>query len=350
MLRWILPLLLCGSFTAPAAAQQPPDPPPVRRWIDVQNMHLSTRFRWVESNTGRITSSTLQWQPNVRARFLFDREARYAIHAGAFSGNQFVSSWNNTGAGLGAFAGDFNVKQLFFSAAPQRGLEVQIGGLYILRGENTEITSYDNDAYIVGERVVVSRGQGRFAQLAATVGHIGDYRIPNVFERLDSLFDVNYGQLLVGARAGSHVNLSADYTYEDGRDLLREGVAIRLPDRALPLTAIRLEAYQRVSDIAGRGFNVSGDVRITRAFTVTAGVAHVDENYIIPGYMSPNADRYERGTRFYSFGTYALTRELSVGYFHGEAFNIDFDIPNEHRWEILVTFNPTALLKSKGIF
>jgi hypothetical protein len=352
MLRGVIVLILVGLAPTPLAAQtnSPAPAPPIRRWVDVQNVHLLSRFRWVESNTGRITSSTLQWQPQIRGRFLIDRQARYSVNVNAASGSQFVSGWNNTGGGLGEFSGDFNLKQLFVAAEPIRGLQFEIGGLQMVRGENTEITSYDNDAYIVGERVSVRRSAGRLSYLTATVGHIGDYRTPNVFRRLDALDDVNYGQVLVGGRFGPRINISADYTYEDGRDILREGIAVRTPEPLLPLTTIRLEGYQRVSEPDGYGFNVSGDLRFGNAFTVTAGLAHVDRNYLIPGYMSPNADRYERGTRFYSQGNYALTREVSVGWFHGEAFNVDYDIPNEHRFEILLTFNPTAALKAHRIF
>lgn len=347
----VVAVLLCVSVAGAAAqsADKPP-PPAIRRWVDVQNVHLASRFRWVESSTGRITSSTHQWQPNVRARVLLDPDARYSVHVGAFGGSQFVSGWNNTGAGLGSFTGDFNIKQLFVAAEPLRGLELQAGGLYPARGENTEITTYDNDAYIVGERVTLRRAQGVLSQLAATIGYIGDLRTPNVFERLDGMGDINYGQVLVGMRVGPRVNVSADYTFEDGRDIIRQGASIRVPESLAPLRSLKLEAYQRLSDVAGQGVNVSGDFRLTPAFTVTAGLAHIDRNYLIPGYMSPNADRYERGTRFYSQGTYALTRDLSVGWFHGEAFNVDYDIPNEHRWEILVTINPTATLKARGIF
>ena len=351
MLRGVLVVIFVGLASMSPAAQSntPTSPPAIRRWVDVQNVHLVSRFRWVESNTGRITSSTLQWQPQIRGRFLIDRQARYSVNFNASSGSQFVSGWNNTGGGLGDFTGDFNVKQLFVAAEPIRGLQFEVGGLQMLRGENTEITSYDNDAYIVGERVSVRRAQGPWSHLTATVGHIGDYRTPNVFRRLDAMNDVNYGQLLVGGRLGL-VNISADYTYEDGRDILREGVTVRAPESLLPLTAVRLEGYQRVSSPSGNGFNLSSDLRLTGAFTVTAGVAHIDRNYLIPGYMSPNADRYERGTRFYSQGNYALTRELSVGWFHGEAFNVEYDIPNEHRFEILLTINPTATLKAHRIF
>lgn len=350
MLCIALLTVLCSWTAVPALAQTAePSRPAIRRWLDVQNVHLWSRFRWTESNTGRITSSTVQWQPNVRARVLLDPAARYAIHVGALGGTQFVSGWNNSGAGLGTFSGAFTVRQLFVAAEPLRGLELQVGGLYLARGENTEITSYDNDGFIVGERVTLRREHGPLSQVVATVGRLGDLRTPNVFDRLDGLDDVNYAQLLFGIRLGRQVNLSADYTYEDGRDIFREGVAVRAPAAALPLTAVRFDAYQRKSDASGSGFNAASEFRVA-ALTVTAGVAHVDQHYLIPGYQSPNADRFERGTRFYSQGTYALTRDVSVGWFHGEAFNVDYNIPNEHRFEILLTLNPTATLKAKGIF
>jgi hypothetical protein len=349
--RWcVVFLFLCGA--APAAAQPASADagPAIRRWIDLQHVHLSSRFRWVESNDGRITSSTHQWQPQVRARFLFDREARYSVHVGAFSGSQLVSGWNNSGGGVGQFAGDFNVKQLFFAAKPIGQLELQAGGLYMARGDNTEVTSYDNDAYIVGERAIWAPDAGPIAQVAATVGHIGDYRTPNVFERLDELADLNYAQLLVGFRLGQQVTASGDYTYEDGRDILRQGVTLRTAKGTPVLSAVRFEAYERVAPDTGQGFNLSADLRLMSRFTVTPGVTHIDRNYLIPGYMPPNGDRYERGTRVYHVATYAVSREFSVGWFHGEAFATDYPIPNEHRFEIFATYNPTALLKARGVF
>jgi hypothetical protein len=29
---------------------------------------------------------------------------------------------------------------------------------------------------------------------------------------------------------------------------------------------------------------------------------------------------------------------------------VDYRIPNEHRWEVLVTVNPTATLRARGLF
>ena len=297
-----------------------------------------------------MTASGQQWQVLFRARVLFDADARYSVHVGAFTGNQFTVSWNNTGGGTGVFARDFNIKQLFFAAEPVRGLELEAGGLYMTRGESTEITSYDNDAYILGERATWRRPSGPLAYVTGTIGHIGEYRTPNLFKRIEHFDDVNYGQVLVGLRAGPQVSVSADYTYEDSRDILREGVTVRVPATVPVVTTIKFDAYQRVSPDSGAGFNLSSDLRPVRPLTMTIGVTHIDENYLIPGYVAPNADRFERGRRFYHFGTYAITREWSVGWFHSEGFGNDFLIPNEHRFEVLASFNPTAWLKAMRVF
>jgi hypothetical protein len=350
-------LALPGSAKAqaPAPAPAPPKPaeqpaPPIRRWLDVQTLQMGSRFRWIESSRGDITSSTHQWQPQLRARLLFDRAARYSLNIGAFGGAHLVSGWNNTGGGIGDFTHDFNVKQLFLSAEPLKGLELQVGGLYVLRGENTEITAYDNDVYIVGERATFRPLKGRVAQVSATVAYFGDTRKPNLFDRFHRINEINYGQLLVAARLHPRVNVSADYTYEDGRDILREAATIRLPSRLRYLTALNLDFYQRIAPNRDQGFNASADLRLTSRLTVTGGVAHVDRNYLVPGYISPNSDRFERGTRFYSIGSYRLTPDLSVGWFHGEAFHTNFPIPNEHRFDIMATFNPLGRLKAKRVF
>jgi len=36
-------------------------------------------------------------------------------------------------------------------------VEIQYGGLYFDRGQSTEVTSYDYDGYLVGERITLNR-------------------------------------------------------------------------------------------------------------------------------------------------------------------------------------------------
>lgn len=331
--------------TKPAAA---PPAPAIRRWVDVQQLSFGGRFRWFENSQGRLISSTLQWQPQIRARFLFDKGARYSINGLASSGLTFPSSWNNTGGGMGTFSGAFSVKQLFAQAEPITGLEFQAGGLHMARGEMAEHITYDNDAFIEGERVTVRPAKGWLKQVAVTTGYFGDYREPNVFKRFDRMDDWNYGQALVGVGLGKYATASVDYTYEDGRDIWREGINVKLPSSVRLFTLLKFEAYQRVSGVKGSGFNVSSDAKWKR-LAVTGGVMAVDRFY--SSSLGPyNGDRYESGTRFYSIWTVTVLPELTVQAFHTQAFATDFPVNIQKRFDIVVAFNPTATLKRAGIF
>src|SRR5205085_629189 len=109
---------------------------------------------------------------------------------------------------------DFNLRQLYFDARPVDGIQIQVGGLGIERGENTEITTYDNDGYIVGERLHIARPKRLyFDDIVATRAFIGDTNQPNVFRRLHRLDEANYYQLLVRKTVNKAFGFSADYTY-----------------------------------------------------------------------------------------------------------------------------------------
>lgn len=358
MLQTLLCLIVIAAGVGPAFAQTSASgtrtetpAPSIRRWLDVQSVHVGSRFRWYKNSQEQLRSSNLQWQSQLRGRFLFDRAGRYAIGTFASTGASFPSSWNNTGAALGDYQGPFNIKQLFFAAEPAKGLQFEVGGLHLNRGELGEHITYDNDAYIVGERVTYRPAKKRVTQVSATVGYFGgsDYNEVNVFKRFERMDEFNYGQALVGFTLHPRVAASVDYTYEDGRDIFREGVNVRMPSTVKLLTLLKFEAYQRPSGEDGYGFNVSGDVRYKR-YSVTAGVMSVDQFYGTPTGQPYNGDRYENGTRQYTIHTFQITPEIQFVIYQTEAFATDFPINLKHRFDALVTFNPTAWLKRKGVF
>jgi len=78
---------------------------------------------------------------------------------------------------------------------------------------------------------------------------------------------------------------------------------------------------------------------------VLTGYASIDRDY-----GGLNADRYDRGNRVYCSGAYAMTQDLSLGWFWGEAVANDYVLANEHRFDIVVTINPTAALRRHRVF
>ena len=69
---------------------------------------------------------------------------------------------------MGTYQGPFNVKQLFLAAEPVKGLQFEVGGLHLNRGEMVEHLTYDNDAYIVGERATYRPAKGAVTQVSVT--------------------------------------------------------------------------------------------------------------------------------------------------------------------------------------
>lgn len=360
--RILAPVL--AALMAPALAHaQTPAPastaaaPAIRRWLDVQALQAGLRYRWNENSAEVVTADGLQWHGLTRGRLLFDAAGKYSVNMMASAGRTYVASWNDTGVGTGDFTGTFRMRHLFLSAEPVRGVELQIGGLGPNRGEVSENISYDMDGYLVGQRATFRPASGRITQVSGTIGHFGDTTKPNVFRRLDDTFDYNYGQVLVGFRLTPRTTASVDYTHEDGRDILREALVIRTPTTTKVLTAVRVEAYQRVSDIEriatdvftgtpkGNGVNASADLKFGK-LVVTAGVMSVDRNYV----PTVNGDRYGVGKRWYTIGTLPVTGDLSLIWYHTRAFDNAFPVPVNHRFDLIVLVNPTARLKRAGIF
>ena len=226
-------------------APRPPVPSAFSRWGDLQQFNLSMRYRFIENSAGVRTNDQVQNRTEFRGRFKFDRAGHYALNTGVFTGAASISGWNNTGWGTGDPARNLNLKQLYFAAVPIGGLELQYGGIYVNRGEGTQITTYDNDLYLTGQRVGVKRPkQLWFDEISATQAYLGDAKLPSVWDRFHRLGESNYYQLLVGKKVGKRVGMSADYTSAEGVSTWRSAVAVKAPELTV-LDGMRVETYAR---------------------------------------------------------------------------------------------------------
>src|SRR5215218_2576293 len=198
IVSFLAPLCLCvGTVGAQSPSPTPVPHKEIKRWFDIEGLAVATRYRYVESNRGQ-TASAQQYQVFARARFKFDQKGKYSVVAALATGPHITSGWNNTGWGTGDLQGEFYIKQLFFEAKPIKPLAIQFGGIAPNNGENTEITGYDNDAYLMGERVrVLAPKKFYFDEISVTNGFIGDLTRPNVFRRFKRLGKSNYHQILV---------------------------------------------------------------------------------------------------------------------------------------------------------
>ncbi|MEP6705548.1 MAG: hypothetical protein ABJB34_12145 [Acidobacteriota bacterium] len=307
--RIVILLLFPLCFWVGKGSAQSPSPTPIahkkiKRWFELEALTAATRYRYLESNAGQ-SASAQQYQVFARGRFKFDSKGKYSLVGTIATGNNIVGGWNNTGWGTGDLQVDFYVKQLYFEAKPIKPLAIQFGGIAPNNGENTEITGYDNDVYLMGERVRVQDPKKfYFDEISATNGFIGDPRRPNVFRRFKRLGESNYHQILVRKTINKRVSFSADYTFESGIDTLRQAVKVNAPELKV-VDGFRFENYERLDPQPGYGFALTGDKRVTPKLNLTGGVAKISHAML-------NGDRYPRGTRVFFGGTYKITREFSI--------------------------------------
>jgi hypothetical protein len=256
--------------------------------LELQSVTFGLRYRMLENQLGSRSQNWSDHHQGLKLRLRLDRAARYSLTASAFNGDSFQASWNLRGVRDGQSSNRVFLKQLYVTGKPFDGLEFQYGGLAFVRGESSEITSYDNDGYLMGQRLALSPKRV-VDELTVTAGYLGDFRDPSVTRRLHRLSEINYGQVLVAKELTDRVTATADYTVDDGERTLRQGVTIR-PSGWLDL--VRLEAYERLSGERGAG----GAITVEQPFGRTrlaASFAAVDDHY-----RPVNGDRYGRGRRF----------------------------------------------------
>ena len=328
----------------PSADRLPPATG-VKRWVDWQAGTLDSRYRWVETTAGVETSDSLQHKQSFKAGLKLDPAGRYSIQALAGTGSSFIGSWDNLGPGIGEPAWTFNLRQLYLQARPLDGLEASWGGMALSRGEHTEITTFDNDNYVMAGRLSVRRPASLYLdEVSLTAGYLGDLGTPNVFRRFDRWDEHNYTQVLVAKTFGGTVALSADWTDLNDITTLRQAVKVTTKDW-LPVDAIRFENYQRVEGTEGWGYALTADKSLHPRVALTGGFADIDEhNGTLTG------DRYFRGRRLFVEPKITVLPELTVSFFVGEAVGNDFPVVNEHRFDVVVQYNVLKAFQKYGVW
>ena len=312
----LVALPLAGQATAPEP------------WLDLQSVTIGMRYRMLENHLGSRVQNWSDHHEGFKLRLKLDPAARYSLSAVASNGDAFTAGWNLRGLGAESTNRLF-LKQLFVTGTPRKGVEFQYGGLPIVRGESSEITSYDNDGYLMGQRLTLGN-------VTMTAGYLGDLRKPSVTRRAHRLSDVNYRQLLVKKRFNDRWTATADLTDDDGERTLRQGVLFR-PAKGVDL--VRVEAYERVSGARDAG----GAITVEKPFGETrlaASFASVDDQY-----RSVNGDRYGRGRRLSFTSTTAITRDVSLQVFVTHAFDEELAMGNRTRFDVHIRYELAALLR-----
>src|SRR5829696_1931825 len=325
-----------------------PAPPFLSRWLDLQNGTLNLRYRFVDNSAGTVTTKQLQHRESLRGRLKFDKPGRYTLNFGVFTGVRFTSGWDNTGWGINNAQKNLAFKALYGAAQPFRGVEAQVGGLYIVKGESTELTTYDEDGFVTGERITIRRPKDVFFdEISVTsayfVGGTGPANI-SVGKRLPHFDEQNYQHYLVDKKIGKRAALSADYTTEVGRRTWRQAVKVKIRESRV-FDSVILELYERTNATPARGFALTLDKALTKKLSVNTGYARID-----PKYGPLNADRFNIGKRAFVMATYNISPELLASFFITTAVGQNGVLPQRTLSNTVITYNVLPALKRAGLF
>lgn len=346
--------LAVPSFVYAQSAPNAPNPPsapnaaPVlRRWFELQNTTLNLRYRFIDNTAGTTTTNSVQHRETIRGRVKFDQSAKYTWNFGVFTGTRFTSGWDNTGWGIGDPQKNFAFKASYLAAVPFTGVEAQYGGLYIIRGESTELTTYDEDGYVIGQRISVKRPKNFYLdEISATVGYLAadPSEIP-ISKRTKYLDDTpNYRHFLVDKKFGKRAGVSTDFTHAAGANTWRQGLNVKTPELRVVDTVI-LELYQRVNRTPDHGFAITLDKAVHKKVSVNWGYASID-----PAHGGLNADRFHIGDRAFAMVIYTISPEFLASYFITRAVGNDVPLPQRTLSNLVFTYNALPALRKTGLF
>jgi hypothetical protein len=282
----------------------------------------------------------------MRGRVKADRAGRYALNFGLFTGARFTSGWDNTAIGISDPQKNLAFKQLFFAAQPVAGVEGQVGGLYILRGESTEISTYDEDGYLMGERISVRHPKNLyFDEISLTNAYLNpDPARIGVSHRFRDLDQVNYRQLLVAKKFGERAGASTDFTTDRGARIWRQGLKIKTPELHYVDTVV-FENYERVHPDTEYGFALSLDKVVTRKLSFNGGYASID-----PRFGGLNSDRFNIGRRVFLTTTYSVSPRVTASYYITTAVGANPTLPLRTMSNLVVGYNLLHDLRRTGLF
>ena len=288
----------------------------------------------------------MQHRESLRGRFKFDGDGRYALHFGVFTGVRFTSGWGNTPIGPAAGQRNMAARALYLSARPLAGVEAEIGGLYLVKGESTEITAYDEDGYVTGERVTLRRPRELFLDEIAFTSAFLTVRTDLIAatSRFRFLDDPNYRQLLIRKVFGSRVRASADYTTVDGTRTWRQAVHVQVPELRVA-DEVLLELYQRRRSLPDEGFAVTAEKTVTPRMTINGGYASID-----PNHGGLNGDRFHIGNRAFAGAVYTLSPSFSITGYVTRAVGDNQPLAQRTMTNVMLTFNALPALKRTGLF
>jgi hypothetical protein len=405
------------SAIAAATANTPPvERPLTARWLDLETLSHSERYRNAFANGGGHDFNNAQQRSLILGKIKLDSEGRYDIGFrassgryfnwayGGYTGANFLSRVNSTafvnsactpreafGIYQAVFADpggktiadavksegwNFYMRELYLSATPVKPVAVEFGSFSIERGYSSEITTFDEDGYLSGERIRFHDPEHLFFdQISFTNAFFGDIATPNLFARGSSLAKFNYRQVAVKKQLNKRVGFSGEYTWQTEIDTLREAAVLGAEELKV-VDSVRFEAYERLNpkvypglaqsmigpipslSVPGAsGFAVAAEKRRGK-LSGDVGYASIDGNYsvytgarFLEAVAFPlNGDSYGQGNRAFVHALYKIAPAVTAfGFYTHEVGSELVRTLNQQGWNAGMTFDLKAMVNTEKL-
>lgn len=377
-----------ATLSVPAAKPVVPEQSLTGRWLDLSNFSHSERYRNQYGDDGAHYFEDGQQQSLISGRIKLDADERYAIDFRASSGRTFNWSYADyAGRGfkaslnnpyyptdisdpsgdptvLAAYQADpkgvavidrlnsagweFYMRELYLSATPVKPVTVEFGSFGFERGYSTEITTFDNDGYLTGERVRLDDPKHFFFdQISATSAYFGYFNQPNLFDRGGGFSKSNYRQVAAKKQLTPRVGISGEWNWISNNaktNTLREAIVVNVNESKV-LDRFRIEGYEMVNHVslqgdderARQGFAIVGEKKIGK-LSGDFGFASIDRDYGLysgSSFMqevgfSLNGDTYNTSIRIFSHVSYKINPVVTAfGFYTRMTGQIITDLNNQ---------------------
>ena len=350
--------------------------PLTARWLDLKSLSHGERYRNAYNQGGSHVFEDGQQRSLVEGRVKLDPQARYTIGFRASSGRyfnwayadyagkgfvahtrdaSFPQSYNRTelvelftavaadpknlatvSTTLHSNGWQFYMRELYFSATPVKAVTAEFGSFGFERGFSSEITTFDDDGYLSGERIRIRDAKHLFFdEVGYTNAFFGDIGVPNLFSRGSSLKNFNYRQVFAQKQLNERVGFSGEYTWQVGTDTLREAAVVKTNGLKV-VDGIRFEAYERLNTVTLQGLAIKGapggavsfEKKLGTHLSGDLGLASIDKDYsvyfgsrFVHAYgFSLNGDSYGQGDRVFSHLSYKINPVVTASGFYTHAF------------------------------
>lgn len=388
-----------ASIAATAPVKTAPDvkAPLTARWLDLTEMSESQRYRRSYDENDSDLFNNAQERTALSGHVKLDKKGDYFIGFRATSGRFFNWSYadymghdflyfagksinNFTPAEVAAFysayAADpghsgltfnangwhFYMRDLYFSATPIKQATLEFGSFGIERGYSTEITTFDDDGYIAGERLRLNDKKHLLVdEVSFTSAYLGDIVTPSFFSRGSRLSQSNYRQIAAKKLIANRVGVSAEYNWISKTSTLREAAVIKTPELKA-VDDVHVELYQRVNSVTLQGEDVAGGngfatfvAKKVGKVSGDFGYASIDNHYGVyensrfleaVGF-SLNGDTYSTGNRVFAHASVRINPTVSVFGFYTHVAQGDNYTYNKQGFNAGVKFDLKALVNTE---